>query len=70
MRDKFRRSAKRMPPECLDLFLAVADLCDGGWEDADRRIVTKAYNRLLKTPMGAQAYAEAVDAGMRLLEGE
>ena len=51
------------PKEWVELFLAVADLCDGSWdEDIDRELVTDAYNKLLGTKLGHRIYSEAIDA--------
>ena len=46
--------------EWIDLFLVVADMCDGG-ECKDRHVI-RAYNKLLKTSDGDKIYGDAVNA--------
>ena len=50
----------------IDLFLAVADLVDGGWCKSDRQYVNEAYNILLFGD-GAEIYKKEVKLGSQFL---
>jgi hypothetical protein len=52
---------KRPSRQWIELFLAVADLVDGGWaEDFDQNVVD-AYRVIFNSPEGRKIYAEACD---------
>lgn len=51
-----------IPKEWQELFLSVADLCDGGWNvDLDKKFVTESYKAILKTHVGLKIYTEAME---------
>ena len=51
---------QELTKEWIDLFLYVADACDGSFTEEDKRGIREAYRKLVRTPSGAAVYEQAI----------
>ena len=58
----------RFPQEWVELYLTVADICDGAEFDGEYQdLLNSAYQKIFQTPLGQRLYTEAVEDGSAFL---
>ena len=57
-----------VPQEWVELYLTVADICDGAEFDGEYQdLLNSAYQKIFQTPLGQRLYTEAVEDGSAFL---
>ena len=57
-----------IPQEWVELYLTVADICDGAEFDGEYQdLLNSAYQKIFNTPLGQRLYKEAVEEGSAFL---
>lgn len=59
---KNKNSKNSIPPEWIDLFKCVADLCDGVPYREIKKDINDAYEKIMDTKLGQQIYNHEVNA--------